>query len=102
MCAPPPAPLSAPTPLHVQKAKVEFGKQYLVNLLFGGTPDRFWLKLAESSTSGIEEELNKIYANRSCLSALPPVGMFVVCLHSEKFCRGKVVSYGHQESIPLE
>lgn len=78
--------------LTVPKTSIEFNKPYLVEILSPGSPSKFWLKLASTTTENIEELLNIGYQNCSDgLKTLPCPGTFVVCLHLGKYCRGKVV-----------
>ena len=71
-----------------------YDKQYVVELLYHGTPDRFWLQLAKSSNFVLENELSAHYNKKKSLTIEPTVGEFVVFLGPNKiFCRSKVVIY---------
>lgn len=77
----------------VPKMSVVFNTPYLVKILSPGSPSRFWLNLESTSIEKIEKELEISYRNYSQLNTLPRPGSFVVCLHLQKYCRGKVVRY---------
>ncbi|XP_045027940.1 LOW QUALITY PROTEIN: uncharacterized protein LOC116922036 [Daphnia magna] len=78
--------------LIVPKTSIVFNKPYLVEILSPGSPSRFWLKLESTSVESLEEQLNVAYRNCTPLKMLPCPGTFVVCLHSGKYCRGKVIT----------
>lgn len=77
---------------HISPARVVFGTPYVVKLLRGGPPSKFWLRLENSCSEKIDTDLELFYSSAQPLNFIPALGSYVVCSYSQKFHRGKVVT----------
>ena len=77
--------------LNVPIFPIKYDQTYPVELLPPGTPSKFWLKLADSSPSQMEEQLKNFYSRLPPLQKPPAAGTYVVCLNNGTYSRARVI-----------
>ena len=73
--------------LRVPILNVTFEKPYKVHMISSGTPDCFWLRLADITYQVVENWMTSFYSSQTCLVSYPDLGSYVICLSDRKFYR---------------